>query len=50
MCEYSTPKKGMELENDSLLNLSIINMEISLETHKIFNPEIIEKPGHGHMR
>ena len=40
MGEYIPPKKGMELERDSLLTLSSINPEISLETHKIFHPEI----------
>ena len=38
MGEYSTPKKIIELERDSLWNLSTINPEISLETHKIFHP------------
>ena len=33
---YSLTKKGMELERDYLLTLSIINPEISLDIHKIF--------------
>ena len=39
MGEYSPPKKGMELERYSLLNLSSINPERSLDTHKIFHHE-----------
>ena len=39
MGEYSPPNKWMELERYSLLNLSSINPEILLETHKIFHPE-----------
>ena len=39
MGEYITRKKGMELERDYLLTLSIISEEKSLETHEIFYPE-----------
>ena len=38
MGEYSPSDKGMELERNFSLTLSIINPEISLETHKIFHP------------
>ena len=37
--EYSLPKKGTELENNSSLTPSMINLNISLETHKMFHPE-----------
>ena len=37
MVEYSPHNKGIELENYSLLTLSGINPERSLETHKIFH-------------
>ena len=50
MVEYSTPKKGVAFLRGYLLTLSSINPEISIETHKYFILEIIEKPGHGHMR
>ena len=39
MGEYSPPKKGTELERDSLLTLSGINPERSLEAYKISHPE-----------
>ena len=39
MGEYIPPKKGVELESNLSLTLSVINLEISLETHKIFHPE-----------
>ena len=32
------------------MTLSGINLERSLDNHKIFHLKIIEKPGHGHMR
>ena len=37
MGENGPLKKGMQLKSDSLLTLSGINLEISLETHKIFH-------------
>ena len=37
--EYSLTKKNIELERNFSLVLSSINMEISLETHKIFHPD-----------
>ena len=49
MGKYSLSKKGMELERNFSLNLSSINPELSLETYKIFHPEIIERTGYGHM-
>ena len=39
MGEYSPYNKGIELESNLLLNLSVINPERSLETHKISHPE-----------
>ena len=36
---YIPPKKGVELERAYLLTLLIINLLISLETHKTFHPE-----------
>ena len=36
MGEYIQPNKGVELEMNLSLTLSIINPEISLETHKNF--------------
>ena len=39
MDEYIPPKKGMELDRDSLLTLSSINLERSLKIHRIFHPE-----------
>ena len=39
MGEYSPPKKGMEVERNLSLTLSIINTKILLETHKIFHLE-----------
>ena len=39
MGEYSLPEKGMELERNLSLTLSVINPEISLDTYKIFHPK-----------
>ena len=38
MDEHILPKKGMELEKNFSLTLSGIDLEISLDTHKIFHP------------
>ena len=55
MGEYIPPKKGMELESNFLLTLSIIHTERSLETHKVFQPEkslrnqdMVRRDGHSH--
>ena len=49
MVEYSSSKKGMELERNFSFNISSIK-ERSLKPHKYFFTKIIDKPGHGHMR
>ena len=39
MGSYSPPKKGMESERNFSLTPSSFNLEIELDTHRIFHPE-----------